>query len=673
MSDKRDNLDTLCVNTIRALSIDAIEKAKSGHPGAPLGLAPVGYTLWTRFLCHNPKNPNWLGRDRFILSAGHASMLLYSLLYLTGYDISLEQIKNFRQLGSVTPGHPECGVVPGVEVTTGPLGQGISNGVGMALARELIAARFNREPYNLCDYYVYVIASDGDMMEGVASEASSLAGHLGLGKLVCLYDDNKVTIEGETSLSFTEDVSARFKAYGWHVLKVDDANDIQAVEEGIRQAREEKERPSLVIIQSHLAYGCPNLEDSAEAHGAPLGEKEACLTKKNLCFPEDKEFFVPGEVLKHMRNAIEQGKRAEEEWNEMFSSYKREYPELAREWERVMSGKLPPNWKASLPSFAPEGKMATRSASGKALQALSETIPELIGGSADLGPSNKTLIKNAESVKKGHFEGRNIHFGVREHGMAAILNGMARHGGMIPYGGTFLVFSDYMRPAIRLAAMMQAHVIYIFTHDSLAVGEDGPTHQPVEQLMSLRAIPGLTVIRPADANETVVAWEVALEAKSPVALVLSRQDLPILDRSSLAPAQELKRGAYIISDSDGLPQLILVGSGSEVSLLLEAKQKLFDLGVNARVISMPSWELFESQEEEYRAEIFPPEVRARLAVEASVAQGWWKYVGEKGNIISVERFGMSAPAKAAMSEAGFTVENVVNKAMELISGEKQKT
>lgn len=669
MEDKLGNLDTLCINTIRVLSIDAIEKAKSGHPGAPLGLAPVGYTLWTRFLRHNPKNPHWPGRDRFILSAGHASMLLYSLLYLTGYDISLEQIKNFRQLGSITPGHPEYGVVPGVEVTTGPLGQGISNGVGMALARELVAARFNRASYNLCDYYVYVIASDGDMMEGVASEASSLAGHLGLGKLVCLYDDNRITIEGETSLSFTEDVSARFEAYGWQVLKVDDANDIQAVEKGIEQARKEEERPSLVVIQSHLAYGCPNLENHAEAHGAPLGEEEACLTKKSLSFPEDKEFFVPKEALEHMRKAIERGKKAEGEWNKMFSSYKKEYPELAKEWERAMAGELPSSWKEFLPSFAPEEKMATRSASGKVLQALSEAIPELIGGSADLGPSNKTLIKNAESVKRGHFAGRNIHFGVREHGMAAILNGMARHGGVIPYGATFLVFSDYMRPAIRLAAMMQAHVIYVFTHDSLAVGEDGPTHQPVEQLMSLRTIPGLTVIRPADANETVVAWEVALEAKSPVALVLSRQDLPILDRNSLAPARGLERGAYVISNSDGLPQLILVGSGSEVSLLLEAKQKLFDLGVNARVVSMPSWELFESQGEEYQTEIFPPEVRARLAVEAGVAQGWWKYVGEKGNVISIERFGMSAPAKAAMSKAGFSVENVVNKALELISRE----
>jgi transketolase len=659
-----EDLDLLSVNAIRCLSVDAIEAANSGHPGAAMGLAPVGYTLWTRFLRHNPANPGWHGRDRFVLSAGHASMLLYSLLYFTGYDLPLEQIKQFRQLGSSTPGHPEFGVTPGVEVTTGPLGQGISNAVGMALARQIVGARFNRPGYDLTDYYIYVICSDGDLMEGVASESCSLAGHLGLGRLVCLYDDNRITIEGSTDLAFSEDVGARFSAYGWQVLRVADANDIDAVAEAITEARAEESMPSMIMVRSTIACGSPNLEGSEESHGAPLGAEEACLTKQNLGWPPEDWFHIPDEVVRHMRSAVELGNLIEQEWNEQFESYRAEHPQLADEWTRVMEGRLPEDWEECLPSFEEGKSVATRAASGKVLEELAPVLPELMGGSADLGPSNKTYVKGFESLRKGDFSGRNIHFGVREHGMAAIMNGMARHGGIIPYGGTFLVFSDYMRPAVRLAAMMGLRVIYVFTHDSLGVGEDGPTHQPVEQLAALRAIPSLTVIRPADAAETVQAWKVALQREGPTALVLSRQGLPVLDRQKLAAAEGLAKGAYTLVEDDGAA-LTIIATGSEVALALDAREALATDGIKARVVSMPSWELFEEQDDAYRAKVLPGGL-CNLAVEAGVTQGWRKYVGSDGAVIGVDHFGLSAPGGQALSHVGFTVENVVGRAKALL-------
>ena len=661
-----DDVDLLCVNTIRCLAVDAVEAAKSGHPGAPMGLAPVGYTLWQRFLKHNPADPAWPGRDRFVLSAGHASMLLYSLLYLTGYDLELEDLREFRQLGSKTPGHPEHGVTPGVEVTTGPLGQGLSMAVGMALGREILGARFNRPGFDLTDYFIYVVASDGDMMEGVASEACSLAGHLGLGRLICIYDDNQVTIEGCTSLTFSEDVRARFSSYGWQVAPfVADANDMEAVAASIDEARADESRPSLVVVRSKLACGSPNLEGSEQAHGAPLGPEEALLTKKNLGWPEDQQFCVPDEVLERMRIAVELGKVAEQAWDELLAAYASEYPELADDWRRAMKSTLPDGWKSSLPVFEAGNKVATRAASGKVLQDLAPVIPELIGGSADLGPSNQTLIKGSPSIHKGDYSGRNIHFGVREHAMAAVMNGMALNGGLIPYGGTFLVFSDYMRPAIRLAALMQTHVVYVFSHDSLGVGEDGPTHQPVEQLAALRTIPGLTVIRPADANETVEAWRVALERSGPVAFALSRQSLPVLDRQTLAPASGLEMGAYLIAASETAPDVVLIASGSEVSLALEARGALSTQGIEASVVSMPSWELFDEQSVAYRASVLPSGV-PRISIEAGVTMGWLKYVGEGGATIGWDRFGMSAPGNIALAEAGFTAEAVVAAVKDLL-------
>ncbi|HEY5501676.1 MAG TPA: transketolase [Candidatus Anoxymicrobiaceae bacterium] len=661
-----DDVDLLCVNTIRCLAVDAVEAAKSGHPGAPMGLAPVGYTLWQRFLKHNPADPAWPGRDRFVLSAGHASMLLYSLLYLTGYDLALEDLREFRQLGSKTPGHPEHGVTPGVEVTTGPLGQGLSMAVGMALGREILGARFNRPGFDLTDYFIYVVASDGDMMEGVASEACSLAGHLGLGRLICIYDDNQVTIEGCTSLTFSEDVRARFSSYGWQVAPfVADANDMEAVAASIDEARADESRPSLVVVRSKLACGSPNLEGSEQAHGAPLGPEEALLTKKNLGWPEDQQFCVPDEVLERMRIAVELGKVAEQAWDELLAAYASEYPELADDWRRAMKSTLPDGWKSSLPVFEAGNKVATRAASGKVLQDLAPVIPELIGGSADLGPSNQTLIKGSPSIHKGDYSGRNIHFGVREHAMAAVMNGMALNGGLIPYGGTFLVFSDYMRPAIRLAALMQTHVVYVFSHDSLGVGEDGPTHQPVEQLAALRTIPGLTVIRPADANETVEAWRVALERSGPVAFALSRQSLPVLDRQTLAPASGLEMGAYLIAASEAAPDVVLIASGSEVSLALEARGALSTQGIEASVVSMPSWELFDEQSVAYRASVLPSGV-PRISIEAGVTMGWLKYVGEGGATIGWDRFGMSAPGNIALAEAGFTAEAVVAAVKDLL-------
>lgn len=662
------DLDQLCVNTMRTLAMDAVEKAKSGHPGMPMGAASMAYVLWTRFLKHNPADPTWPDRDRFVLSAGHGCMLLYSLLHLTGYDLPLEELKQFRQWGSRTPGHSEYGKTPGVETTTGPLGQGFATGVGMAIAERMLAARFNRPGHTIVDHYTYAIVSDGDLMEGVASEAASLAGHLRLGKLIYLYDDNKITIEGSTDLAFTENVAARFEAYGWHVQRVD-GHDLHAVEAALRAAQAEERRPSLIIARTHIAYGSPNKQDSAEAHGAPLGEEEVKLTKQALGWPTDTPFYIPEPALARFRRAVESGSAAQAAWQARFDAYEKAYPELAAEWRRVMSGKLPEGWETHLPIFTPTaGPVATREASGKVLNALAPHIPELVGGSADLAPSNLTYLAGMGDFQAANRGGRNLHFGVREHAMGAILSGMALHGGLRPYGGTFLVFSDYMRPAIRLAAMMELPVIYVFTHDSIGLGEDGPTHQPVEHLASLRAIPHLTVIRPADATETVVAWKVALEHRDgPVALALSRQKLPIIDRDVYASADGLSRGAYVLADagSDRV-DLILIATGSEVHLALEARNVLEQQGIGTRVVSMPSWELFEAQPQEYQATVLPPHVTARLALEAGVAQGWCRYVGPQGDVLSIERFGASAPYKVLFKEFGFTVENVVERAVAIM-------
>lgn len=665
---QESRLDKLCINTLRTLAMDAVQKANSGHPGMPMGAAAMAYVLWTRFLKYNPANPRWPDRDRFILSAGHGCMLLYSLLHLTGYDMPLEELKNFRQWGSHTPGHPERDLARGVETTTGPLGQGFASGVGMAIAERFLAARFNRPGHKIVDHYTYAIVSDGDLMEGVASEAASLAGHLGLGKLIYLYDDNHITIEGSTDLAFTEDVGRRFEAYGWHVQKVTDGNDLQAISAALEAARAEKERPSLIMVRTHIAYGSPNKQDDSSAHGAPLGEEEVRLTKENLGWPVEPPFYIPEEALAHFRKAIERGSLWEEEWRARFASYAKEYPDLAAEWETFMKGELPEGWEEALPNFSPkDGPIATRVASGKVLNALAEKLPTLIGGSADLAPSNNTYLKGWGDFSVAEPGGRNLHFGVREHAMGAILSGMALHGGLIPYGGTFLVFSDYMRPAIRLGAMMGQRVIYVFTHDSIGLGEDGPTHQPIEHLASLRAIPNLTVIRPADANETAIAWRVALERKEgPTALALTRQNIPILDRAKYPPATELKRGAYILADSEGKPDIILIATGSEVHVALEARDKLAEKGIRARVVNMPSWELFERQPKEYRDKVLPPEVTARLAIEAGVSQGWERYVGPAGDVVSVERFGASAPYKVLFEKYGFTAENVVTKALDVM-------
>jgi transketolase len=658
-------LDHLCVNTIRTLAIDGVQKAKSGHPGMPMGTADMAYVLWTRFLKHNPANPSWPNRDRFVLSAGHGSMLLYGLLHLTGYNMPMEELKQFRQWGSETPGHPEYNPAIGIETTTGPLGQGFGNGVGMAIAERFLAARFNRPGYPIVDHYIYAIVSDGDLMEGIASEAASLAGHLGLGNIIYLYDDNKITIDGSTDLAFSEDVQARFQAYGWHTQKVD-GHDMAAVAGAIRQAQAEHERPSLILARTHIAWGSPNKQDTSASHGAPLGEEEVQLTKENIGWPPDAQFHIPQEALAVFRQALQRGAAWEEEWQWMFDGYAKGYPDLAAQWERIMSGELPEGWEETLPTFAPEdGPLATRAASGKVLNAVAASLPELLGGSADLHPSNNTYLKGYEPLKPGDFSGRNMHFGVREHAMGGILNGLALHGGIIPYGGTFLVFSDYMRPSVRLAAMMGLPVTYVFTHDSIGLGEDGPTHQPIEHLAALRTIPNLLDIRPADANETVEAWRVALQHRSgPVALFLTRQKLPVLDRGKLAPASELARGAYVLLDVPN-PDLILIASGSEVELALEAQALLAQEGVAARVVSMPSWKLFAAQPEGYRAGVLPPTVKARLAVEAGVGQGWHRYAGD---VVSVERFGASAPYKVLMEKYGFSPENIAARAKALLSG-----
>lgn len=652
-------LDQLCVNTIRTLTMDAVQKANSGHPGMPMGMADAAYVLWTRFLKHNPADPAWPDRDRFVLSAGHGSMLLYSLLHLTGYDLPLEEIQQFRQWQSLTPGHPEYGDTPGVETTTGPLGQGFANGVGMALAERLLGTQFNRPDFEIVDHYTYGIVSDGDLMEGISHEAASLAGHLGLGKLIYLYDDNHITIEGDTALAFSEDVRSRFEAYGWHVLAVD-GHDRAAVAQAISEARAETRRPSLIICRTHIAYGSPNKQDSAKAHGEPLGVDEVRRTKEALSWPPDAHFFIPDEVLAHFRTARPRGAEMQRRWEAMFDRYEQVYPELAAEWKRRMAGALPDQWEQALPQFQPgDGPIATRVASGKVMEAIAPVLPELVGGSADLHPSTKTYLSAYPAVHKGEYGGRNLHFGIREHAMAGILNGLALHGGLRPYGSTFLVFSDYMRPGIRLAALMRLPVIYVFTHDSIFVGEDGPTHQPVEHLPSLRAIPGLTIIRPADAKETAAAWRVAISHRDgPVALLLSRQNLPILEETRAA---DVAYGAYIVAEPEN-PQVILIASGSEVSLALDAQKLLAAEGIAARVVSMPSWELFEAQPQDYRDWVLPPQITARVAVEAAVPLGWERYVGSQGQVIGLNRFGASAPYKVLAEKFGFTAQAVADQA-----------
>jgi transketolase len=678
------NLDRLCVNTIRFLAVDMVQKANSGHPGLPLGAAPLAYTLWERFLKFNPRNPHWPNRDRFVLSAGHGSALLYALLHLTGYDLPLEQIKQFRQWESKTPGHPEYGLTPGVETTTGPLGQGFANGVGMAIAEVHLAARYNRPDFEIVSHHTYGIVSDGDLMEGVASEAASLAGRLKLGKLIYLYDDNRISLASSTNLTFAEDRAQRFEAYGWHTQIVEDGNDLQAIVQALQAAQGETERPSLILVRTHIGYGSPHKQDTFKAHGSPLGEEEVRLTKENLGWPVEPPFYIPDQALAHFRQAVSRGQQAEEKWEALFALYARTFPDLAEELQRILRRDLPVDWDADIPHFPADDKgMKTRVASGKVMNAIAPRMPELMGGSADLNPSTHTALdglgdfeapQEATGDMQGSvgggwsYAGRNMHFGVREHAMGAILNGMAAHGGVLPFGATFLIFADYMRPAIRLAALMKVHVIYVFTHDSIGVGEDGPTHQPVEQLAGLRAIPNLTVIRPCDANEAAVAWQVAIETRDrPVALVFTRQNVPTLDRSQVAPADGLRHGAYTLVDApDGEPEMILIATGSEVGLILEARQKLQEQGIPARAVSMPSWDLFEVQSQAYRDLVLPPSVGARLAVEAGVEQGWSRYVGGDGDVIGVDRFGASAPGPIVMLEYGLSVENIVERARALV-------
>jgi transketolase len=667
LSDSRATIDEVCINTIRTLSMDAVQKANSGHPGAPMGLAPAAYVLWTRIMKHNPKNPGWLDRDRFVLSAGHASMLLYSMLHLSGYDVSLDDIMNFRQWGSKTPGHPEFGHTSGVETTTGPLGQGFANAVGMAMAERHLAARFNRPGHEIVDHYTYMICGDGDMMEGISSEAASLAGHLGLSKLICIYDDNKISIEGPTDITFTEDVALRFEAYNWHILKVDDGNNIDAIFNALEAAKAETLRPSVIIMRTHIAFGSPNKQDTAAAHGAPLGEEEVSLTKKCLNWPEDVHFSVPENALKKFRECIETGKEAESIWKQKYEAYIKEHPDLERKWKEAMGGFLPKGWDADIPEFSnSDSPMATRVASGKVLNAIAGKLPSLIGGSADLAPSNKTYIDSSHEFQKNRYDGRNIRFGVREHAMGGILSGMSLHNGLRPYGGTFLVFADYLRPALRAACLMKLPVIYVFTHDSIAVGEDGPTHQPVEHLATLRAIPGLTVIRPADASETAEAWRQAVKTTNgPVALILSRQKLPVIEPYN--SEYGLADGAYILSDSDGKPDIILIATGSEVHLALAAQRLLTQQDIAARVVNMPSWELFEKTPKEYKDHVLMTNETVRMAVEAGIPQGWERYVGSSGDILGITGFGASAPGDTLMKKFGFTPENIVKKAMDLLN------
>ncbi len=667
MDTKTDTLEQEAINTVRILSADAVQKADSGHPGTPMALAPMGHLLWTEAMNYNAKNPNWANRDRFILSAGHACMLQYSFLYLTGYGLTMDDIKNFRQLNSKTPGHPEQGLTKGIEVTTGPLGQGFANGVGFAITQKHMAARFNKPDYDIFDYKIYAICSDGDLMEGVASEAASIAGHLKLGNMIYLYDDNHITIEGGTELSFDENVGERFRAYGWHVQGVSDGNDLQAMSEAIENAKKETDKPSLIHVRTEIGYGSPNKVNTSGAHGSPLGPDEVRLVKENFGFDPDKDFVVSDAVKDFYRKAGERGAQKEKEWNDLFEDYKEKYPELAQEYESVTQGKLPKGWQDKLPTFKTGDKMATRKASGKTLNAIAEYLPNLVGGSADLAPSTSTNLDDYESFSANHPEGRNFHFGIREHAMGSILNGMALSNYLIPYGATFLIFSDYMRPPMRLAAIMNIRPIYVFTHDSIGLGEDGTTHQPVEQLVGLRSVPNMTTIRPADANETAHAWRAALEHRDgPVAIILTRQGLPIIDQEKYGTADNLEKGAYILSDTDGKTDIILIATGSEVQLILAAQEKLKEENINARVVSMPSWELFEKQDAAYKEKVLSGSVRKRLAVEAGSSLGWHRYVTDDGAVIGIDKFGESAPGGELMKEYGFSVENVVEKAKALL-------
>ncbi len=677
-------LDLRCIDTLRFLSVDMVQKAGSGHPGLPMGAAAFAYVLWTRFLRHNPANPRWANRDRFVLSAGHGSALLYSLLHLTGYGLPLGELERFRRWGSVTPGHPESELTPGVEVTTGPLGQGLANGVGLAIAERYLASRFNRPGHEIVDHHTYALVGDGDLMEGVASEAASLAGHLGLGKFIVLYDDNRITLSAGTAMTFTEDRAKRFEAYGWQVRTVEDGNDLEAIDGALREARSETERPSLLLLRTHIGYGSPNKQDTFEAHGSPLGADEVQRTKRASGWPLEPAFYIPDTALAHFRQAVERGKRAEAHWDEAFAAYASDHPELAHACQQAVRGDVPAGWDADIPVFdADTSGMATRVASGKVLHAIRRRLPGLVGGSADLDPSTHTALAamgdfqnpaDASGDLQGSagggwsYAGRNLHFGVREHAMGAIANGLAAHGGLLPFTATFLVFSDYMRPPIRLAALMRQGVIFVFTHDSIALGEDGPTHQPIEQLANLRAVPNLTVLRPADANEVAVAWRVAVETRDrPTVLVLTRQAVPTLDRSRLAAADGLRKGAYVLADVPvGRPDIVLIASGSEVSLIEEARRLLAQQGVKARTVSMPSWELFEAQPEEYREAVLPASVPARLAVEAGATQGWHAYVGDGGAVVGIDHFGASAPGEVLMEKNGFTPDNVVRRALAVL-------
>ena len=678
------NLDQTCVNTLRFLATDAAQKANSGHPGLPMGAAAMAYALWTRCLKHNPAHPAWPDRDRFVLSAGHGSMLLYGLLHLTGYALTLDDLKNFRQWGSLTPGHPESHLTPGVETTTGPLGQGLSNAVGLAIAEAHLAARFNRPGHAIVNHFTYVLAGDGDLMEGVTSEACSLAGHLRLGKLIVLYDDNHITLSGSTSLCFSEDVALRFAAYGWHIQRVSDGNDLDAVEQALQTAQGVTDQPSLILVRTHIGYGAPHKQDTFEAHGSPLGEVELKAAKENLGWPTEPMFLVPAEAQAHFRQALERGGKQEEAWEKGRAAYGQAYPDLAAEFNRGQAGALPANWSADLPAFPADAKgLATRKASEAVMQALAAKLPELMGGSADLDPSTFTWLKGAGDFEspltspdhaqgavggEWGYAGRNLHFGVRENGMGSIVNGLARHAGLIPYGSTFLVFSDYMRPALRLSAIMKAGSIWVFTHDSVGVGEDGPTHQPVEHFAALRAIPDLLFIRPCDANETVWAWRLAIENRQrPTILALTRQNVPTLDRTVYASAQGVNQGAYVLNprSDNSRPDVILMATGSEVQLILAAEKKLTEQGLKVSLVSMPCWELFEAQSPEYRESVLPAAVTARVAVEAGVSLGWHKWVGSQGAVVALDRYGASAPAPRLFKEFGFTAERVAEVALEI--------
>ncbi len=661
-----DKIDNLAINTIRFLAVDAVQKANSGHPGMPMGCAPIAYVLFSKYMNYNPEDPQWINRDRFILSAGHGSMLLYSMLHLSGYDLSMEQIKNFRQWGSITPGHPENVLTPGVETTTGPLGQGFANAVGMAIAEAHLAAVFNKKDFKVIDHFIYGICSDGDLMEGVSHEAASLAGHLKLGKLIFFYDNNSITIDGKTSLAFSEDIAKRFEAYNWHIQKIDDGNNVDAIQAAIENAQKD-DRPSIIITRTHIGYGSPHKQDTAEAHGSPLGEDEVKLTKKNLGWDEDAKFYIPTEISDLFKEVKENGIRKDKKWKELFNKYSSLHKEDTRALTDFLSGKYDEQWLNKLPAFADEGKgIATRTASGKVMNEIAPYIPQLMGGSADLNPSTNTYLKMSDNFSAENRSARNIHFGIREHAMGSIMNGMALYGGYIPYGSTFLVFSDYLRPAIRLGAISRVKPVYVFTHDSIGLGEDGPTHQPIEHLAALRAIPKVVVIRPADANETSYAWQAAIEHKdSPAILILTRQALPVLDQNIYGSAKGVLKGAYILKDTDD-PELILMASGSEVGVTLKAADELLKQGIKVRVVSFPSWQLFEKQDSSYRESVLPPHIKARVSVEAGVTMGWEKYTGDMGASIGIERFGHSAPEKIVMDKYGFNTQNITDTAIAVL-------